>query len=73
MRRIGQRGHLNIRVVVEHLLVILRLTRADDLKAWRYIIHAERKNIGLRADLHLRIKNLRRYVGGGVWGAPAST
>ena len=67
-RDIGQRGHLNVGVVIEHLLVILQTHKGQTTRKHAVHHHAERKNIGLCADLHLRVQNLRRHVGGGSHG-----
>ena len=67
-RDIGQRGHLNVGVVVEHLLVIFQAHKGQATGKHAVHHHAERKNISLSADLHLRIKHLRRHVCGGTHG-----
>ena len=67
-RHIGQGGHLNVGVVVEHLLVIFQTHKGQTTRKHAVHHHTERKNISLRADLHLWIQDLRRNVGGGAHG-----
>ena len=65
---VAERGHLNIGVVVQHLLVVLQAHKRQPSRQHTVHHDAERKNISLRTHLHLRVQHLRSHVGGGAHG-----
>ena len=65
---VAERGHLNIGVVVQHLLVVLQTHKRQPSRQHTVHHDTECKNISLRTHLHLRIQHLRSHVGGGAHG-----